>query len=255
VVFVDLAPNKKVIWGMLALFAIYFPVALWLKVSYVPIKKLELAQLPSDAIRLVGPFFSFANSKLAFVAAAPALDSLADFGDELARSPFLLYENRSPLGPAHSLHNAIVKEGRGRFSHWKDIGFVFSTSDNTNPNTNGRHYWVVRLKREELRPIELPSNAIPLVGPFFSFANSETAFVEAAPALDGVADSLDELTRSPFLLYENDTPLGPAHSLHDDIVKEGGGRFSHWKGIGFIFSASDNTNPNTNGRHYWVVRR
>ena len=73
-VFVDLPRNKKIIWGTLALFAIYFPVALWLKVSYVPIKKLRTRpiELPSDAIPLVRPFFSFANSKLAFIAAAPS---------------------------------------------------------------------------------------------------------------------------------------------------------------------------------------
>lgn len=131
--------NKKVIWSALVLFAIYFPVAWWLKVSYVPIQG-----LPSDAIRLVGPFTGFNNSKIAFVATAPGLDSLSDFGAEKTRSPFLLYENNTPLGPAHSWHDTIVQEGHGRFSHWKDIGFIFSASDNTNPNTNGRRYWVRR---------------------------------------------------------------------------------------------------------------
>ena len=145
-VFANLPWNKKVIWGTLALIAIYFPVAWWLKISYVPIEKPELSpiELPSNAIRLVGPFFPFANSKVAFIAAAPALDSLADFGAEQTRSPFSLYENYAPLGPAHSLHIDIVNEGRGRFSHWKDIGIIFSASDNTNPNTNGRQYWLVR---------------------------------------------------------------------------------------------------------------
>ena len=131
--------NKKVIWSALVLFAIYFPVAWWLKSSYVPIQG-----PPADAIRLTGPFDSFNNSKIAFVAAAPGLDSLSDFGAEKTRSPFLLYENNTPLGPAHSWHNTIAEEGQGRFSHWKDIGFIFSASDNTNPNTNRRRYWVVR---------------------------------------------------------------------------------------------------------------
>jgi hypothetical protein len=130
--------NKKFVWSVLALFAIYFPVAWWLKVSYVP------WVLPPGAIRLVEPFRSYDNSKIAFVAAAPALDDLSDFVAERARSPFLLYENKTLLGPAHSLHVDIVKDGRGRFSHWKDIGIVFSSSDNTDPNTNGRRYWVVR---------------------------------------------------------------------------------------------------------------
>ncbi len=138
--------NKKVIWSALVLFAIYFPVAWWLKISYVPVQGPPAdANGPlSDAIRLVGPFNRFNNSKIAFVASAPGLDSLSDFGAEQTRSPFLLYENNTPLGPAHSWHDAIVKEGQGRFSHWKDIGFIFSTSDNTNPNNNGRRYWVAR---------------------------------------------------------------------------------------------------------------
>jgi hypothetical protein len=131
--------NRQVIVSTLALFAIYFPLAWWLDVSYVPPKP------PAPgAIRLAAPFNSYDNSKTAFIAAAPALDSLADSAAEKTRSPFLLYEDDTPLGPAHSQHDDIVGEGRGRFSHWQGIGFVFSSSDNTNPNTPARRYWVVR---------------------------------------------------------------------------------------------------------------
>ena len=37
--------------------------------------------------------------------------------------------------------------------------------------------------------------------------------------------------------------------LHADIRSLGGGRFSHW-GNNLFFSASDNTDPRTNGRTY-----
>jgi pectate lyase len=41
-------------------------------------------------------------------------------------------------------------------------------------------------------------------------------------------------------------------SPHADIAEFGRGRFSHW-GEAIIFSASDNTDANTNGRRYWAV--
>lgn len=63
----------------------------------------------------------------------------------------------------------------------------------------------------------------------------------------GDASSL--LTQSKLLLYENGTPIGPAHAAHVDIRNLGRGRFSHW-GNSLRFSTSDNTNPLTNGRSY-----
>jgi len=55
--------------------------------------------------------------------------------------------------------------------------------------------------------------------------------------------------QSILRLFENGVELGPAHSVHDDIRNLGKGRFSHW-GSTVIFSASDNTDPRTNGRTY-----
>ena len=48
-----------------------------------------------------------------------------------------------PLGPGLSPHHEIEKIGLGRYSHWKDMGILLSTSDNSDPNTNGRAYWAV----------------------------------------------------------------------------------------------------------------
>jgi hypothetical protein len=76
----------------------------------------------------------------------------------------------------------------------------------------------------------------------------------ASPELEQFSDSGDHPTRSPFVIYEGDKPLGPAHSVHTDIAKLGHGRFSHWTGIGFIFSSSDGTDPRINGRVYRPVR-
>lgn len=54
---------------------------------------------------------------------------------------------------------------------------------------------------------------------------------------------------SPLILFEDEAPIGPAHSLHDDIRRQGGGRFSHWDG-NLWFSTSDNSDPRSNGRKY-----
>lgn len=59
-------------------------------------------------------------------------------------------------------------------------------------------------------------------------------------------------TKSILKLYENGVELGPAHAVHDDIRNLGKGRFSHW-GTTLLFSASDNTDPRTNGRTYTYV--
>ncbi|NQV99833.1 MAG: SGNH/GDSL hydrolase family protein [Rhodospirillales bacterium] len=54
-------------------------------------------------------------------------------------SPLRVYEDDRLLGPAHCLHDTIRRQGGGCFSHWKST-LYFSTSDNSNPNTNGRTY-------------------------------------------------------------------------------------------------------------------
>jgi len=57
--------------------------------------------------------------------------------------------------------------------------------------------------------------------------------------------------RSQLELFEDDRPLRPAHSLHDDIRHLGGGRYSHW-GDSLYFSSSDQSDPRSSGRKYLV---
>lgn len=54
---------------------------------------------------------------------------------------------------------------------------------------------------------------------------------------------------SNLKLYEDGVALGPPHSQHSDIRQLGRGRYSHW-GDTLYFSASDNSDPTTNKRHY-----
>lgn len=63
-------------------------------------------------------------------------------GDTSARpalSRIILQENGRPLGPAHSEINEVRSAGHGAFIHLgRDL--FFSTSDNSDPRTNGRSY-------------------------------------------------------------------------------------------------------------------
>jgi SAM-dependent methyltransferase len=63
------------------------------------------------------------------------------------------------------------------------------------------------------------------------------------------SDTLADPVRSPVIVMEDGVMMGPAHSTHDHIRTEGGGRFSHW-GTTIYLSTPDGTNPNENGRKY-----
>lgn len=67
----------------------------------------------------------------------------ADNAQNTAQSKLKLYENGVLLTPAHSSHADIRNIGLGRYSHWDNGSFAalwFSTSDNTDPRTNGKTY-------------------------------------------------------------------------------------------------------------------
>jgi hypothetical protein len=71
------------------------------------------------------------------------------------------------------------------------------------------------------------------------------------------ADRTTLETQSRLQIYEDGKPLGPAHAAHVDIRNIGLGLFSHWEGVnsGLRFSASDNSDPLTNGRTYtWEIK-
>ena len=109
----------------------------------------------------------------------------------------------------------------------------------------------------------LPANAPKVSGeivllqrPFRVFSDSAFAAIANDTWFYKNADSADNTERSDIELYEDEKPLGPAHSVHRDVGTIGQGRFSHWRFAYsmFLFSSSDNTDPNTNGRNYWAVR-
>ncbi len=64
-------------------------------------------------------------------------------------------------------------------------------------------------------------------------------------------DDSAEPQKSDLLLWENGALLGPAHAYHEVVRTTGAGAYSHW-GKELYFSASDNTDPRTNGRSYKI---
>jgi hypothetical protein len=86
------------------------------------------------------PFKHFRGNAWQYLTLIPG--SISDSNDAQNRSRLELTEDHHPLGPAHSAHVDIVEKGNGRYSHWLSSLNV-STSDNSNPNTNGRIYRVV----------------------------------------------------------------------------------------------------------------
>ncbi|MCK1416304.1 hypothetical protein IVB55_25720 [Bradyrhizobium sp. CW4] len=85
--------------------------------------------------------------------------------------------------------------------------------------------------------------------PFRHYGGNAWQYLTLIPG--SASDSNDAQSRSRLELTEDHHPLGPAHSAHVDIAGKGNGRYSYWLSS-LIFSASDNSNPNTNGRAYRV---
>jgi FkbM family methyltransferase len=97
-------------------------------------------RLGLERIELRAPYTR--EGKYGWVVMLPDLVNSADNLEDPIRSPLLLFEDDKQLELSHSPHKDICKRGRGRFSHWVD-SLYFSTSDNSDPNTNGRTYVVL----------------------------------------------------------------------------------------------------------------
>jgi hypothetical protein len=95
-------------------------------------------------------------------------------------------------------------------------------------------------------------DSMPLPKPYTR--ESGYLFFVHLPDLAPLGDTPESPTRSPFILCENGRPLGPAHTKFEDVRAFGQGRYAHWGGV-LIFSASDNSDPNSNNRTYGLTRR
>lgn len=76
-------------------------------------------------------------------------------GEHPYRSTLVLKENATPLKLPYASGLNIVYSGGGAYNHWNTLRF--STSDNTDPNTNGRKYEIEILdKPHQEKTIPLP---------------------------------------------------------------------------------------------------
>ncbi|MEJ6981353.1 right-handed parallel beta-helix repeat-containing protein [Pedobacter sp. P351] len=171
------------------------------------------------------------------------LNTTGDSPSQPTVSTIRIFEDGKEIGPAHSVHNDVRTSGQGRFSHW-GTKIYFSASDNTNPKTNGRKYTYTNATATvalSTTPLDVSSSV------------SDGGFAYAVVKDFGItSDSDTQPTISTLRVFENGVELNPAHSVHADIRNYGNGRYSHWAGK-LYFSASDNSNPRTNGRQYSYI--
>ena len=95
---------------------------------------------PGERFRIAATFEK--SGGFSYFAPVPELEHFADTSEQKG-SPMLICEDNRILGPAHAAHRDVVELGRGRFSHW-GTDLLFSTSDNSDPNINGRSYLLIR---------------------------------------------------------------------------------------------------------------
>jgi 2-polyprenyl-3-methyl-5-hydroxy-6-metoxy-1,4-benzoquinol methylase len=109
-----------------------------------PSEEVEKARIEVAHARLVTvPPAVQSNGGNMFSIAFPDLASCADDTSPTGQvSPLFVFEDGRQLAFPHSLHADLTQYGAGRFSHWGQY-MLFSSSDNTDPRTNGRTYELV----------------------------------------------------------------------------------------------------------------
>jgi hypothetical protein len=150
--------SKVVFISSALLFFIYSPMALWLNRSYVPIPRPP--EVAGKAVLIYPPLQQWPG----VTNAATVRDRQGLFDDDVPSNQLEIWENNKKLGPAQSNLNEIVNVGFGRYLIEPGRGFgrwiTFATSDNTNPTTNNRIYWLVEPPQTKLTIKIPPSKGI-----------------------------------------------------------------------------------------------
>jgi hypothetical protein len=207
---------------------------------------------PVDNARLLIGFQKPFPERNLYVLHSSQFREFEDADEDDQKSPVVLYEDDKPLRSPHSDRVDIEKFGQGRYAHLKGTGFLMSTSDNSDPRTNGRRYYAAVPATGS--PVAAPpvKDARPLHG-FERPWPDRFVYVVRADRLREFEDADEANQQSPIILYEDDKRLGPPHSAHHDIEQLGQGRYAHLKDQGILMSTSDNSDPRTNGRRYYFV--
>ena len=152
------SPTLTIVGAAALIYAAYLPIALSLQHAYVP--PTHASPPPRLAAKAwpLATITPYGRGGIAFHAHVDEFGPLEEDNDAEQHSPVVLYEDGKPLGPAHSTTADVVRIGRGRYTHLKGVGMVFSSSDNTDPTKNGRHYTA-------MCRTEAPVAGVPQCGP------------------------------------------------------------------------------------------
>ncbi|QDU09312.1 hypothetical protein [Gimesia aquarii] len=72
--------------------------------------------------------------------------SIPRASDQKTTSKCILLEEEKPLPHQHARHKLIREQGRGHYSLWTYSVLSFSTSDTSDPRTNGKKYELVSIE-------------------------------------------------------------------------------------------------------------
>ena len=126
--------------GLAAVAAVgYFAAAAYFHASFIdPRPKARIV------VQLLPPFRHEAGHAFSARGRPGEYAAVAPFADEPREEGFsrsVVYEDGQMLGAGHSSFGAIRDLGQGRFLHLPGPVY-FSSTDNSDPNTNGRRYWL-----------------------------------------------------------------------------------------------------------------
>jgi len=216
--------------------AVYFPTAYIVGKSYAP------RQVPPGAVQGVFGFERLSADGFGYLARQPNFK---------VRPEVIIYENDQPLpGPGNATISDIDRIGLGRYSQENGKGFMISASDNSNPRGNGKDYWIVIPPQDSIVESSQVAGPAP-PGAVQLFIRFERVSPDGFGYFIRVRDFHN---RPEIVVYEDDKPLpGPGNSSVQDIDRIGRGKNSQENGKGFFISASDNSDPRTNRKHYWAV--
>lgn len=99
---------------------------------------------------------------------------------------------------------------------------------------------------------EITKNKLLLLNEFKIKHDKDNCFVAYLPKIIPLGDSPANQVNSKIHLFENETEIGPAHTIHSKIRSAGSGAYSHWEDK-LYFSSTDNSSPLKNKRTYHIL--